>query len=182
MSMIKTRQSKESDLPVIQRIYKSAFPGEEGVVVAGLTEELLTDPSAEPTLSLLAEHNGQPVGHILFTRVEISDTKTEAAILAPLAVLPEFQSKGVGGQLIREGLEILSESGIKLVFVLGHIEYYPRHGFTPAGIQGLEAPYPIPPECADAWMVQELSAGFIGTVKGKVKCADALNDPKYWVE
>ena len=103
-------------------------------------------------------------------------------ILAPLAVIPDKQSRGVGGRLIREGLRLLSESGVELVFVLGHPEYYPRHGFKPAGALGFEAPYSIPDEHADAWMVQELCPGVIGRVSGKVMCADVLNQPEHWRE
>ena len=76
----------------------------------------------------------------------------------------------------------MSESGVELVFVLGHPEYYPRHGFTPAGALGFEAPYPIPDEHAEAWMVQELRPGVIGSVCGRVICADMLNKPEHWHE
>ena len=150
--------------------------------MAELTENLLKDPTAQPCLSLLAVHEEQAVGHILFTRAEISNSNIKASILAPLAVVPEFQGQGVGGQLIREGLERLAESGTELVFVLGHIGYYPRHGFSPAGVRGLEAPYPIPEKVADAWMVQELREGILGSVKGTIKCAEALDRPEYWAE
>jgi putative acetyltransferase len=61
--------------------------------------------------------------------------------------------------LIREGLRKLKEIGVEMVFVLGHMKYYPQYGFTPdAGRLGFPAPYPIPPEHADAWMVQALSS------------------------
>lgn len=179
--MIKIRPGTESDLQDISRIYQSAFP-EEGIEIAELTGNLLNDPTAKPYLSLLAEIKEQAIGHILFTRVEISNSNAKASLLAPLAVAPEFQSQGVGGKLIREGLRILSASGTELVFVLGHIDYYPRHGFTPAGIHGLEAPYPIPDKNAEAWMVQELKEGVLGSVKGTIQCAEALNRPEYWVE
>jgi putative acetyltransferase len=180
--MIKIRQSIESDLQDILHVVKSAFPDEQGNEVAELTQDLLNDPTAKPYLSLLAEQNEKPVGYILFTHVEIIDKQTPSTILAPLAVFPEFQSQGVGGKLIQEGIKILTESGTNLVFVLGHTDYYPRHGFTPAEIHGLEAPYPIPEEYSDGWMVRELSTGLIGQVKGKIKCANALNDPKHWIE
>lgn len=179
--MIRIRPGTESDLQAIARIYHAAFP-DEGIEIAALTGHLLDDPTAEPHLSLVAEHEEQAIGHILFTRVEIANSRVKASLLAPLAVTPAFQSRGVGGQLIREGLEILSASGTELVFVLGHIDYYPRHGFTPAGTHGLEAPYPIPDKHADAWMVLELKQGMLGRVKGKIKCADALDRPEYWVE
>jgi TPR repeat protein len=51
-----------------------------------------------------------------------------------------------------------------------------------AGKLGYAAPYPIPDEHADAWMVQELTDGAIGAVSGTVICADALNKPEHWRE
>ncbi|CAE7242442.1 yjhQ, partial [Symbiodinium pilosum] len=80
----------------------------------------------------------------------------QAVILAPLAVHPDFQSKGIGGQLIREGLRTVEAKGTGLAFVLGHPGYYPKHGFKPAGALGYDAPYPIEDKNADAWMVQAL--------------------------
>jgi putative acetyltransferase len=69
-----------------------------------------------------------------------------------------------------------------LVFVLGHITYYPRSGFVPAHEHGFIPPYLIPKEVQDAWMVKELQQGIIGTVQGKVICCDALNKPEHWRE
>ena len=83
-------------------------------------------------------------------------------MLAPLAVVPECQKQGVGGTLVKHGLELLSKSGVDLVFVLGYPEYYTRHGFAPAGVRGFDAPYPIPEKNSDAWMVFELRPGVIG--------------------
>lgn len=95
---------------------------------------------------------------------------------------PDVQGRGIGGELIRDGLRQLADKGTDLVFVLGHPAYYTRFGFQPAGAYSLSAPYPIPPQHADAWMVQELKEKTIGTVQGQVVCADALNKPEYWIE
>ena len=103
-------------------------------------------------------------------------------ILAPLGVLPEYQKKGIGKRLIQEGLHQLKEAHVDIVFVLGHPNYYPRCGFQPANILGFEAPYPIPEEVADAWMVQELTPGIIGTVRGVIQCAKAMDKPEHWRE
>jgi putative acetyltransferase len=105
-------------------------------------------------LSLLAISDDKAIGHILFTKARItnSNNSISAVILAPLAVIPDAQSRGVGGQLINKGLKLLSKLGVELVFVLGHPEYYPRHGFKTAGVLGFEAPYPIPEKHANAWM------------------------------
>jgi predicted N-acetyltransferase YhbS len=144
----------------------------------------LADPSAQPLLSLVATTNYNVVGHILFTNVRIkhSQRKVSATILAPLSVHPEYQNQGIGGRLINEGLKRLKATGVELVFVLGHPGYYPKYGFSAAGIKGFDASYPIPPRNSGAWMIQELRPGVIGDVSGQVICADALNDPKYWLE
>ena len=177
------RPTKESDLHDVLLVEKAAFGTEEGQEIADLVNALLSDPSAMPILSLIAIKDNQVIGHILFTKAIIdSNHSISAVILAPLAVIPAAQSQGVGGQLINEGLKCLSESGVDLVFVLGHPDYYPRHGFKPAGILGFDAPYPIQQEHADAWMVKELRFGVIGSVSGKVQCSDVLNQPEHWRE
>ncbi len=178
------RESTATDLMDVLHVEKEAFGNEKGSEIADLVMGLLSDPSAMPRLSLLAVDQKRAIGHILFTTARISGSKDHpsAVILAPLAVIPEAQSQGVGGRLIKEGLRLLSESGVQLVFVLGHPEYYPRHGFRPAGVLGLEAPYPIPAKHANAWMVQELRPGIIGRLRGKVMCADALDQPEHWRE
>ncbi len=174
------REAKKSDLNEVLSVEELAFGYDKE---AKLVSDLLCDESAKPTLSLLAFDGEKAIGHILFTKVLLNgDNDTSMSILAPLAVLPENQKQGVGGKLIEKGLEILKESGVDLVFVLGHPEYYPKFGFNPAGEKGFEAPYHIPPECAEAWMVQELRPGVIGSVKGKVQCSDELNKPEHWRE
>ena len=175
------RTATESDLGDVISVEHEAF-GRPDVV--NLTRDLLSDPSAEPAISLLAFDQEKAVGHILFTAAQLSEGDEEVAvsILAPLAVVPAFQKKGVGGKLIERGLQLLSEAGVDLVFVLGHPGYYPKHGFEPAGRLGFEAPYPIPEKDADAWMVQALRRGLIGTVRGKVICAKALDQPGHWRE
>ncbi len=178
---LQIREAVETDLSDVLLIERLAFGYDKE---ANLVRDLLHDPSAKPVLSLLGFINDRAVGHILFTAARISGTQDTAsmAILAPLAILPDIQKQGIGGKLIEQGLELLSRSGVDLVFVLGHPEYYPRYGFKPAGHLGFEAPYPIPDEHAGAWMVQALRSGVIGTVSGKVICADTLNKPEHWSE
>ncbi|MDP8253224.1 MAG: N-acetyltransferase [Candidatus Kaelpia aquatica] len=153
---------------------------------AKLTADLLKDKTAEPILSLLALDEDKAVGHILFTRVYINEMTTAQPlvhILAPLAVLPEYQKQGIGGLLINEGLRRLKEKGSKMVFVLGHMEYYPKFGFVPDAKKiGFSAPYPIPEKHANAWMVQSLNTDGFPLDKGKIICADELNKPEHWKE
>lgn len=181
--ILKIRRSTESDRIAISGIHASAFGQEQGQEIVELVNGLLDDETAAPLLSLVAEIEGRLVGHILFTLAKLQyDQKISARILAPLAVSSDFQSEGVGGALIREGLKQLAESGVDLVFVLGHPDYYPKFGFQTAGLLGFEAPHPIPSEHEDAWMVRELTAGLIGRIEGRVQCSEALNQPQHWHE
>jgi putative acetyltransferase len=174
------RETTHLDLNDILFVEREAFQKQ---TEADLTRELLVDPTAKSLLSLLAYVENQPAGHILFTKATFSTVpNVNVSLLAPLAVVPKFQRQGIGGALIKKGLEFLSKQGVDLVFVAGHPTYYPRYGFTPAGNLGFEAPYPIPEKDADAWMVQALRPNIIGLVTGKVCCNDALNKPEYWRE
>jgi len=40
--------------------------------------------------------------------------------LAPMAVLPEYQGKGIGSRLVREGLKECGRLGHRVVVVIGH--------------------------------------------------------------
>ncbi len=180
---IQITETKEEDFQNIWKVESLAFGNEKE---AQLTADLLNDQTAEPMLSLLAFDGEQAVGHILFTRVYLNEMDTSQPllhILAPLAIIPEYQKKGIGGLLIKEGLKRLRAMGSELVFVLGHIEYYPKYGFiSDARKLGWEAPFPIPEEVADAWMVQSLHPDGFVSKSGKILCADQLNKEEHWRE
>lgn len=180
------REAVDTDLDQILAVEEEAFGKDEGPEIAELIKALLSDPTAIPLLSVVAEEGGRVIGHILFSSAVLETpeerAKARVSLLAPLAVASHLQRRGIGGRLINAGLEILAARGVGLVFVLGHPEYYPRHGFQPAIPLGFSPPYPIPEEVADAWMVQELKTGIIGNTKGKVLCAAALDRPEYWRE
>lgn len=180
----RVRDATESDSQAIRDIILSAFGTEQGEEIADLVATLLTDPSAQPLLSLVAVADEKVVGHILFSnaRIDGDTTQTRARIIAPLTVDPDYQNHGVGARLIRDGLTRAKAAGVDLVFVLGHPGYYPRHGFVTAGDQGFVAPYPIAPENRAAWMVQALTSNAIANAAGKVIVADTLDHPRHWQE
>ncbi|WP_373020319.1 GNAT family N-acetyltransferase [Thiomicrorhabdus sp.] len=81
------------------------------------------------TLSLVVEINGQIVGHIAFSPIEISDGTQEWFGLGPISVLPEYQQKGIGTALINKGLSELKDLGAQGCALVGMPEYYNRFGF-----------------------------------------------------
>jgi putative acetyltransferase len=122
-------------------------------------------------LSAVAALNRHVVGHILFSRMTI-DTPAgvvAAAALAPLAVAPEHQRQGIGGRLIVYGLDTLRSFGERIVIVLGHPDYYPRFGFSPALAANLSSPFP-----PEAYMALELVPGALDGIRGQVRYPPAF--------
>ena len=120
------------------------------------------------TISLVALQDGEIVGHIAFSPVVIESglSSFEATALAPMAVLPAYQRQGIGGQLIRAGLEECRRLVHEIVVLVGHPDYYPRFGFVPAKPKGIECEFEIPEE---AWMILELREGALAGRRGTVK-------------
>ena len=120
------------------------------------------------TISLVALQDGEIVGHIAFSPVVIESglSSFEAIALAPMAVLPAHQRKGIGGQLVRAGLEECRRLGHEIVVLVGHLDYYPRFGFVPAKPKGIECEFEVPEE---AWMILELREGALAGRRGTVR-------------
>ena len=117
-------------------------------------------------LSLVAESDGEIVGHILFSPVTIEDgsQSRQGMGLAPMAVTPDRQRQGIGSELVQAGLEILRKQGCPFVIVLGHPAFYPRFGFVPASRYGLTCQWEGVPDAA--FMVLVLDASSMAGVTG----------------
>lgn len=148
MSMISIRTSTPRDRDAIRLVEEHAF-GQP--VEAGLVDALVTGGDA--VTELVAEEDGQVVGHILFSRlfVEADGAKFPAVALAPLAVEPSFHGTGIGGALVREAHVRLKEAGETLSVVLGDPEYYGRFGYDHQRAAGFESDYQGDALQAVAW-------------------------------
>jgi putative acetyltransferase len=155
------RPEGPSDYARIREVNVAAFGGtEEAVIVEALRSE------GAVLRSLVAVLDGVIVGHILFSRmsIETSGGSIAAVALAPLAVMPGQQRRGIGGKLITIGLDDLRAMGERIVLVVGHAGYYPRFGFSTARARALESPFPV-----DVFMALELSPGALDGIRGRVK-------------
>jgi predicted N-acetyltransferase YhbS len=133
-----------------------------------LVERLRTSEAFIPELSLVAELDGQVVGHILLTKMTIrsDDRGYPTLCVAPVSVLPAFQCQGIGGSLIKEAHRVAREMGYETVVLIGHPTYYPRFGYRVAGHYGISFPFEAPAECC---MVAELVPGALEGVSGLVE-------------
>jgi len=126
-------------------------------------------------ISLVAVQDTTTVGHIAFSPVEIASEKSsfEALALAPMAVLPPHQNKGIGSQLVTAGLQECLRLGHEIIVVVGHPNYYPRFGFVSANPKGVESEFEVPDE---AWMIKELKQGALAGRRGKVRFQPEFKD------
>jgi len=161
--MLSIRPETPEDIYAIRYVNEQAFGQKEE---AGIIEKLRNRNAL--TLSLVAVQENEVVEHIAFSPVTVESKCAgfEAIALAPMAVLPAYQGKGIGSQLVRAGLEECRHLGHDIVVVLGHPTYYPCFGFVPAGPRGIDCEFEVPEE---AWMVLELGEGALAGRGGIVK-------------
>ena len=168
--MLVIRSETPEDSAAIRDVNEEAFGSSSE---ADLVEKLRSRQAY--TLSLVATDGDKVIGHILFSpvTVESGNTGFGALGLGPMAILSSYQRKGVGSQLVREGLQECKRLDHEIVVVLGHPDYYPRFGFVPARTYGIKCEYDVPDE---VFMVLELRKGALSGLGGVVKYQPEFNE------
>ncbi|MCM3883708.1 GNAT family N-acetyltransferase [Frankia sp. R82] len=136
------RRELAGDRASVRHVVTQAFGAEHGAVVADLVDDLRATLTSVEGLSLVAEHEGEVIGHVMFTRglLDAPRRLVEVQVLSPLAVVRAHQRNGVGSALVHRGLELLAASAVPLVFLEGDPDYYRRFGFAPGGELGFRKP------------------------------------------
>lgn len=149
------RKERAKDHKVIYAVVRDAFGSAEHADgnEQDLVNALRQGEAYVPELSLVAEEKGKIIGHIMFTKARVGETVVLA--LAPLSVLPEYQGKGIGTALIKEGHRIAQGLGYGYSVVLGSETYYPRAGYVPADTLGILPPIDVPRENFMAYKLDE---------------------------
>ncbi|MBD3208521.1 MAG: GNAT family N-acetyltransferase [Candidatus Nealsonbacteria bacterium] len=164
--MITIRAEKPEDYDAIYEINKRAFNSE---FEARLIDTIRHSNNFISDLSLVALKDNSIVGHILFSQANIKSREKERPILilAPIAVLPEFQKQGIGSLLVKKGLHKSQTLGYDIVALIGYPGFFSRFGFSPARSKELELSLKgdIPGE---SFMVYELKKGVLSDVEGIV--------------
>ena len=158
---MRIRAEVPGDYPSVHLINAAAFGVETEAKLIGVLRA-----QASPLVSLVADDEGTLVGHIMFSPVSLPGIEELAMGLAPMAVTPLRQRSGIGSALVKAGLQRCKELGAVAVVVLGHPEFYPKFGFSPAERFGLNCEYDVP---AEAFMAIELHAGALCGASGTVK-------------
>jgi putative acetyltransferase len=158
--LIEIREERPDDASAIREVNKRAFgQDQEGNIVDALRT------NGAVSLSLVAVVNGRIVGHIMYSPITVGGVITGAA-LGPMAVVPEYQRQGIGSKLVEAGNEKLQDDDCPFIIVLGHRNYYPRFGFRPASMYGIECEWAVPD---DVFMLLVLDEAKMQGVSGLAK-------------
>jgi putative acetyltransferase len=168
--LIIIRRERPEDIKEIHSVNEQAFEDSAEARIVDTLREKCPD-----ALSLVAEDEGEIVGHIFFSPVEIewSGAVIKGMGLAPMAVRPDRQRQGIGSRLARTGLEILKDQEYPYVIVVGHPEFYPKFGFEPASKYHLTCQWEGVPDEAFMIVVNEPSS-LLG-VKGVARYRDEFD-------
>lgn len=162
------RAEEPRDHDAVHALLAAAF---ETPAEARLVEALRR--RARPLVSLVADEEGAILGHIMFSPVTLTGTGVEIMGLAPMAVAPARQGTGIGSSMVRAGLARCAELGVDAVVVLGHPDYYPRFGFSPASGYGIGCELDVPD---DAFLAIELRPACLNGAAGTARYHAAFKD------
>lgn len=173
------RAAETSDRESIHAVHTAAFAGDEADLVAKLACKLLDQRSTPETLHLVAEAGHDLVAHVAFSPVWFSEEGgLTGYLLAPLAVSPDHQKKGLGTRLVEAGIERLRDRGVDLLLVYGDPKYYGRFGFTPEVAAAFLPPYEL--EHPFGWLGRRLTDKASMERPVRFTCVAPLCDPRLW--
>jgi putative acetyltransferase len=157
--LIEIRKERPGDIPAIRDLNKRAFGQDQE---ANIVDALRSNGAA--SLSLVATLNDRVVGHIMYSPAELG--QLTGAGLGPMAILPEHQRQGIGSKLIDAGNRQLKIAGCPFIVVVGHADYYPRFGFSPARPLGITCEWEVP---ENVFLLLVLDPGQMRSVSGMAK-------------
>jgi putative acetyltransferase len=159
------RTETVSDFEEVYELNKLVFGRDDE---SKLIERIRLSKQFIPELSIVIEEQNGIIGHVLLSKAEVveNDVSYEVIVLAPIAINPKHQRKGLGSKLIQEAFSKCKELGYGLIFLIGHPTYYPRFGFKPARKYHFELKQFIVRD--EVFMVCELFEGELNKVKGEL--------------
>jgi len=164
--------------PFFAAVFTASEGAEEGAAIGALVRGLLTTTPEAETRVFTARAGDDLVGAVLFTRLHYAHDPRRVWLLSPMAVATQSQGQGIGQRLIRQALDHLRAEGADVALTYGDPAFYGRVGFAP--VSAADAPPPQPLSMPQGWIGQALDGAPLTPLKGRARCAPALDDPAFW--
>ena len=182
MSDIQYSADFKSRTTAIARLFEDGFGAsegaEEGALIGGLAREMLSEVPDTDLHVFTAWDVDTLVGAIIFSRLQARNDPRRVFLLAPVAVAPDQQGRGVGQSLLRYGLSEMRRLGADVAVTYGDPAYYHKVGFRPVTTETVPAPRAL--QMPQGWLAQSLTDAPLAPIKGPVHCVGAIDDPVYW--
>jgi len=173
------RLAQDIDLDSTLKVIETAFSDEENKVIMNLVQELHQETTGPSIKSLVAEVDNQVIGYVSFSPIFLkSDSSISGYILAPLAVSPENQKQGVGSNLIKFGIDMLTQDGAGVLLVYGDPNYYGQFGFKEEIGHLFLPPYSL--QYPFGWTGMMLNDTPVPEGSIQFECVVALSKPELW--
>ena len=170
---------QETDENAIGAVIETAFCEEENKLIMTLALELVSETTSPTIKSLVAEVNERAIGYVAFSPVFLKYASgISGYILAPLAVSPQHQKQGVGSQLVRSGIDVLTKEGGDILLVYVDPAYYRRFGFLEKTGRAFMPPYPL--ACPFGWTGMMLNKTPLPDTAIQFDCVASLSKPDLW--
>ena len=170
-----------SNIEEIKQLYTKAFSDSEGqaegLLIGDLAYDLMTNTHGHDLYCFVATENELIIGSIILSRLTF-ESKVNAFLLSPVAILTSYQGKGIGQKLINFGLNTLKKNGVELAFTYGDPSFYSKVGFSIIAEKVAKAPVKL--TYPEGWLCQSLLSDEIKPIKGNSFCVEALNKPELW--
>jgi len=164
------RTWRAADRQPVLDFYRDAFPEED------LTSLVSKLTKRADVIGLVADISSETVGFMALTDCGLAGRGMTLCLLGPLAVRPDLKARGLGGQLVRAGLDGARDKGHAAICVLGDPDYYGRFGFRAE--REIVPPYPLPEAWAEAW--QSVWFNGAGRAAGQLVVPEPWQDAALW--
>ena len=156
------REAQESDLEEVFNLIHSAFGNR---AESDLVKQLISD--GDVLINLLVESSNIIIGNVVVSKITMEpDLGLFCGGVAPVSVLPDQQSSGVGSKLMTATINESKKMGMDALFLLGDPNYYKRFGFV---VSTLKNDYSV-----ENFQELELTEDCLVNIKSKVTYANAF--------
>lgn len=172
------RDRADDIVELFTRTFTASEGADEGRLIGSLVSDMIATVTEDDIRVFSCLEDGQLAGCIVFTRMRFDGDARTVFVLAPVAVAPERQRRGVGRSLLTFGLDELRKAGVDVALTYGDPAYYARVGFR--RITPEEVPPPRPLAYPHGWLGQSLTDRPLAPLKGPSHCVGPLDRPEYW--